>query len=136
MQGRKWEAYRPSAFSALITCLGKMMRVLQANEMSHVAGGWTENQVLHLTDGGSGNPGGGGWAGLASAGLSGAGAGVTTAFGDCSNGAQTGTVVGAGLGFGAGGLGGAGVGGLICGTAGCVFGVGFGLIRDLGRLNP
>lgn len=45
------------------------MRELQADEMSIVSGGWTENQVLHLLDGGDLSNGPGGvWSGGAGGG--------------------------------------------------------------------
>jgi hypothetical protein len=60
-----------------------MMRVLQAHEMNHVAGGWTENQVLHLLDGGDLSNGPGGvWSGGAGGASGGSGGAQNAGLGD------------------------------------------------------
>jgi hypothetical protein len=71
------------------------------------------------------------WQGAVSSFLSNAARGISTAVGDCANGAAVGAMVGAAIGGEIADIPGAALGATGGGGAGCVYGVGIGLIRDL-----
>ncbi len=142
------EAYRPSALSAVLRKQGEKMRELNGIELASVSGGTMANHswavVYQGADGigngsggmcmGSDYSGGSDWQSSASAWLTAAASGVSTAIADCANGGQVGAILGAGAGFGVAGVGSA-LGAAIGGTGGCIYGAGVGLIRDLGKVT-